>query len=99
MYTWNKNCLLKTKDCIPKSIYKKNSDKITISSDRFYLNKRALKIIKYIENNERITNKEAREATGLSQSGVRKLLNQLVDKNILDAVGEKKNRYYVIKND
>lgn len=47
-----------------------------------------------MKEKSQITNKELRDITGLSDSGAKKLLGNLVDKKVLQAVGERKNRYY-----
>ena len=41
-----------------------------------------------------ITNKKAREVTGLSASGVRKVFGGLVKKELIFAFGDKKSRCY-----
>ena len=66
-----------------------SSDKVEISSDKassneykFQVNNSESKVINYLKKNESITNKEAREVTGLSSSGVRKVFDGLIQKKI-----------------
>lgn len=54
-------------------------------------------IIKFVETNGFIGNKEAREILGLADSTSKRILKEMVDKGILVADGEKKNRRYYIK--
>lgn len=92
-----------------KVIIKKNSgDKVAISSDKIeessesficnadkvQLSSAEDKIICYLKEHESITNKKAREVTGLSSSGVRKIFEGLVQKKLITAFGDKKSRCY-----
>ncbi|WP_367277871.1 ATP-binding protein [Clostridium sp.] len=92
-----------------KVIIKKNSsDKVTISGDKIkesnerfiidsgitQLSDAENKIILYLKKHESITNKKAREVTGLSASGVRKVFEGLVQKKLIIAFGDKKSRCY-----
>lgn len=45
-----------------------------------------------------ITNVKAREVINLSESGVRKVLKKMVDKQILFTKGKKKDRQYYLSN-
>lgn len=74
-----------------------SSDKVAISGDKIQLNNKESEIVDYIKDNGRITNKEARELTKLSSSGVRKIFDVLVQKELIIAVGDKKSRYYILK--
>lgn len=74
-----------------------SSDKVAISGDKIELNNKESEIVDYIKDNGRITNKEARELTKLSSSGVRKIFDVLVQKELIIAVGDKKSRYYILK--
>lgn len=88
----------------------KNSDKVAInekistkSSDKnekvIYenLSARELQIIEYLYKNDFITNNIARDITGLAVSTTRKLLSELVKKEILIPSGERKARRYMLK--
>lgn len=78
-----------------------SSDKIKESNERFIIEQCRIqlsdaenKIIHYLEEYESITNKKAREITGLSASGARKVFDGLVKKKLIIAFGEKKSRCY-----
>lgn len=58
------------------------------------LNANELKIVEYLFENERITNKEAVELTGLSSQWLRKIFVKLQNKNIIQAHGNGRGRYY-----
>ena len=77
-------------------IKKKSSDKVLISSDKIQLSDSENKIIQYLKKNESITNKESRAITNLSSSGVRKVFDSLVQKNLIVPIGDNKSRYYVL---
>ena len=53
-----------------------------------------IKILEYLAHNESISNSVAREITGLSASGVRRILNNLIENKIVSPVGDKKSRVY-----
>ncbi|MCH5138951.1 hypothetical protein JMF89_17435, partial [Clostridiaceae bacterium UIB06] len=73
-----------------------SSDKVSISGDKIELNDSENKIIQYLKENESITNKESRVITNISSSGVRKVFDSLVQKNLIIPVGNKKSRYYIL---
>lgn len=88
-----------------------NGDKIAINSDkiregrnkaighvdRIQLSDAEDKIISYLKEYESITNRKAREITGLSSSGVRKVFKCLIKKKLITALGDKKSRYYKLQ--
>ena len=53
-----------------------------------------IKILEYLAQNESISNAAAREITGLSASGVRRILNDLIENKIVVPKGDKKSRVY-----
>jgi ATP-dependent DNA helicase RecG len=55
-------------------------------------------IINYLQSSKSITNKEGMQATGLSPAGVRKIISALQKKGLIDAIGEGRSRYYVLKD-
>lgn len=86
-------------------IYKQSSDKVAISSDNVAIknNENVLTeserlIVRYLETNESINNRIAREITSLSPAGARKLFESLSNKKIIKAFGENKSRYYVLNS-
>src|SRR3989304_4864943 len=61
------------------------------------LNERQLKAVKYVKEKGRITNKEYREISGLSDEGARVDLNDLVEKGVLLPKSKGRNTNYVLK--
>ncbi len=71
---------------------KKMTDKMT---DK---NKERIKaLIKYLGQNDSISNKEAQSLLGISEATAKRFLNNLVKENLLEAVGEYKARKYIKK--
>ena len=79
------------------------SDKVAISGDKVLIKwsevkgrclPNTIKILEYLAHNESISNSVAREITGLSASGVRRILNNLVENKIVSPEGDKKSRVY-----
>jgi ATP-dependent DNA helicase RecG len=68
------------------------SDKVSIGSDKVSI------IIEYLKIHKIITNVTARKITGLSPSGVRKIFSNMIKNKLIKAVGEKKNRYYILSD-
>lgn len=60
------------------------------------LNERQIKGIKYIEEHGKITNKEYRELNDVSRNTATNDLSEMVNKNLLKRIGEKKGTYYEI---
>lgn len=61
------------------------------------LNERQIKAVLYAKQKGKITNKEYRVLTGLSDESVRKDLSELVEKNILLFQGTGRNIHYILK--
>ena len=53
-----------------------------------------IKLLEYLAHNESISNSVAREITGLSASGVRRIFNNLIENKIVTPEGDKKSRVY-----
>ena len=87
-----------------------SSDKVAISSDKVAIdndnitkygtetNKNEKVILEYLQREKSINSSKAREITGLSPAGVRKIFGSLRKKNIIIPVGEKKYRYYLLND-
>ena len=60
-------------------------------------NERQVKAVLYVKEKGKITNKEYREVTGLSDEGARTDLNELVEKRILLSKGSGRNVHYVLR--
>ena len=73
-----------------------SSDKVAISADGTFTEHEE-KIIKYLKEEKEISNSGAREVTGLSAAGVRKVLKKMVEKEILSETGKNRNRKYFLK--
>ena len=59
-------------------------------------NKERIKVfIKYLGQNNSISNKEAQSLLSISEATARRFLNSLVKENLLAAVGEYKARKYI----
>ncbi|MGN1198920.1 MAG: RNA-binding domain-containing protein [Acetatifactor sp.] len=69
------------------------TDKKPIKDDRQKI------IIQYIEKHGQITNREAREMLGLADSTVKRLLRDMVEKDVLIIEGERKTRRYLLKKE
>jgi ATP-dependent DNA helicase RecG len=61
------------------------------------LNERQINAVAFLKEKEKISNKDYRKLSGLSDEGARKDLNELVEKNILDLKGKGRNTHYVLK--
>lgn len=80
-----------------------NSDKVAISSDKVTIkwteikercSPNTIKILEYLSKNESISNAIARDITGLSSPGVRRILSNLVESKIVGYDGKNKSRTY-----
>ncbi len=72
-------------------------EKKPIKADKKPINdERKDRVLDYIKENGSISNKEARELLGLADSTTKRLLNELVKKEILKIEGEKKARRYFL---
>jgi len=60
------------------------------------LNERQIKAVLFVKEKDRITNREYRQLTGLSDEGARKDLNEIVSKGILRSEGRGRNVRYVL---
>jgi len=61
------------------------------------LNERQIKAVMYVKEKGKVTNREYRELTGLSDEGTRKDINVLVEKGLLLPVGKGRNTHYILK--
>ena len=77
------NCLLLTLKEFAKSNSKSNQ-------------KSNQKIIEALKENSKITIRELQEVTGLSESGVKKIIRQLRQNNLIKRVGGNKGGYWEV---
>ena len=81
---------------------KKSGDKIAISGDKVAVNNirsninPSENIINYLKKKRLITNQIAREITGLSSSGVRRIFSNLAKNHLISSHGKAKGRYYTL---
>ena len=73
------------------AVSEKNSDKVAIKQKSSDI------ILNYLKKNDSIDNQKAREITGLSSPGVRKIFDKLESEDIIESFGENKGRYYKLK--
>lgn len=71
---------------------KKMTDKMTDKNIE-----RVKLLMKYLNQNGSISNKEAQSLLNISEATAKRFLNKLVKENILEAVGEYKARKYIKK--
>ena len=95
---WSKNAKNAGSDKMATS-----SDKVAISSDKVAIKwsevtercaPNTIKILEYLIKNGSVSNTVAREITGLSSPGVRKILSNLVENKIVSPEGGNKSRVY-----
>ena len=72
------------------------ADKPPITADKPPISYQQSQIIDYIKENGSISNAEACELLGLKPTRVKEILREMVGLEVLSAVGEKKNRRYII---
>ena len=72
-------------------------DKVRKSTDKLNLSKE--KIIDFLENQGRITNKEVQELLGIKDSRALKILKEMVETGILEKQGKLKGSYYILKDE
>lgn len=80
-------------------IYEKpiKADKKPIKADKFILTDNEKKVLEYLKEHDSISNSEARDILNLAESTTKRILADMVNKNLLSAIGERKARKYVIK--
>ncbi len=66
---------------------------------QIFLNDRQMRILKYLQTNPRITNRVCRKLMGLSDEGVRKELNFLIQNEFIKAKGSGRGTHYVLVGD
>ena len=74
----------------------KSTDKVRISTDKLNLSQK--KIIQYVLENKKITNKEVQQLLQVKDSRALKILKELVEMDLIVKNGKLKGSYYTIKN-
>ncbi len=109
--SWGRGTIKIVENCVkqglpePDFIEESGVMKVIFYKDKFtaeYLeklgfNERQIKAVMYVKVKGRITNKEYREMTGLSDEGARIDVNELVEKGVLFLKGRGRNVHYVLK--
>ncbi len=72
----------------------KSTDKVRINTDKLNLSQK--KIVEFIMENGKITNKEVQQLLGVKDSRALKILKELVEMDIIIKQGKLKGSYYVI---
>ena len=54
-------------------------------------------VMAYLYRNNNITNKKARQLTGLTADGVKSLFRRMIEQNLLIKMGEKRGTHYLLK--
>lgn len=74
----------------------KSTDKVRINAEKLSVSHK--KIVEFLEENERITNKEVRQLLGVKDSRALKILKELVEMDIIVKQGRLKGSYYVLRD-
>ena len=61
------------------------------------LNERQKQVVGYVREHGKITNKEYRQITGLSDEGARKDISKLLEKKIFQSKGRGRSTHYIIR--
>lgn len=80
----------------------KNTDKIGISTEKVRIstdnmNLSQKKILKYLLENDKITNKEVQKLLGVKESRALKIMKEMVEAGVLSKQGKLKGSYYILK--
>jgi ATP-dependent DNA helicase RecG len=61
------------------------------------LNERQINAVAFLKEKGKISNKDYRKLSGLSDEGARKDLNELIEKNIVESKGKGRSIHYILK--
>ena len=73
----------------------KSTDKVRINTDKLNLSQK--KIVEFILENGKVTNKDVQQLLGVKDSRALKVLKELVEMDILVKRGKLKGSYYALK--
>lgn len=81
----------------------KSTDKVRISTDKVRINMDKLtpaqvKIVEFLLENKKITNKEVQDLLGVKDSRALKILKEMTDIGVLVKQGKLKGSYYVLND-
>lgn len=90
-------CFYRSEETIDKSTDKmnKSTDKVRISTDKMTISQK--KIVEFLLENEKITNKQVQQLLGVKDSRALKILKELVEIEVISKKGKLKGSYYVLK--
>lgn len=82
----------------------KSTDKVRISTDKVRINIRKLnpaqtKIVEYLLENGKITNREVQQLLGVKDSRALKIIKEMIEANVLSKCGKLKGSYYILKEE
>lgn len=90
-------CFYRSEEMTDKSTDKmyKSTDKVRISTDKMTISQR--KIVEFLLENEKITNKQVQQLLGVKDSRALKILKELLEIGVISKKGKLKGSYYVLK--
>jgi len=93
--------LIKEKnDFVDVEFYRRDFFKVTTENDRLATENDRLdldeKIIEYLKNNKKITKKTLKEILNVKDTKAKKVLNEMIDKNVLKREGAGRSTYYIL---
>lgn len=90
-------CFYRTEENEGKSTDKvdKSTDKVRINTDNMNVSQK--KIVEYLLENDKITNKEVQLLLGVKDSRALKILKEMVEMGVLSKQGKLKGSYYILK--
>lgn len=91
-------CFYRSEEKADKSTDKeaKSTDKVRINTDKLNLSQR--KIVEFLLENEKITNKEVQQLLGVKDSRALKIMKELVEVGVIERQGKLKGSYYILKD-
>lgn len=90
-------CFYRSEEMTDKSTDKiyKSTDKVRISTDKMTISQK--KIVEFLLENEKITNKQVQQLLGVKDSRALKVLKELIEIGVISKKGKLKGSYYVLK--
>lgn len=90
-------CFYRSEEMTDKSTDKiyKSTDKVRISTDKMTISQK--KIVEFLLENGKITNKQVQQLLGVKDSRALKVLKELIEIGVISKKGKLKGSYYVLK--
>ena len=91
-------CFYRSEKMTDKSTDKmyKSMDKVRISTDKMTISQK--KIVEFLLENGKITNKQVQQLLGVKDSRALKILKELIEKDVIAKQGRLKGSYYILKD-